>query len=187
MELAALAEYAASNIEPLVDGLGQPSYRCAARLKDGLYLPCIVLESLPARVDLAIRRFEETIAENKRGLLGGKPKFRGFTYRDMVRTFATNTNQLTHYDIESVEPSSFAIPVARLAEVKGETSMAWTQFTGTMQDGREFTFGTTFLMEFFQMPAGYVGTDVTAIESHKKSSAEIYRERPYFRCFVDGL
>jgi hypothetical protein len=38
-----------------------------------------------------------------------------------------------------------------------------------------------------QMPTGYVATDIAGIVSHKQSSKEVFRERPFFRCFVEGL
>lgn len=187
MKHADLAAYASAEVQPLEDSLGARTYRCAARLTDGLYLPCVVLESAAARVGLAIRRFEETIADSRGSLLPRRRKFHGLTYRDIVATFAASGNHLNHFDIASVEPSPFAIPAARLAEVRGETSMAWTQFTGVMRDGAEFTFGTSFLMEFFQMPQGYIDTDVAGVVSHRQSSTKIFRERPFFRCFVEGL
>jgi len=37
----------------------------------------------------------------------------------------------------------------------GETSMGWTEFTAAMDDGKEFSFGTSFETMFFNMPEGY--------------------------------
>jgi hypothetical protein len=182
-----LAAYARTSAAPIRDSLDRTTYRCAAYLKDGLYLPCVVLASAEVQVDLAIRRFEETIEENRpRGLLG-RTKSRGLTYRDIVGTFVIKGNRLNHYDIDRLEPSPFAIPLERLAEVHGETSMAWTQFSAVMRDGSKFSFGTTFLMEFFQMPSGYSGQEVVQVISHERTEGELYRERPFFTCFVEGL
>lgn len=187
MEFAALAEYATTKIEPLTDRTGHRRYRCAVRLKDGLYLPCVVLESADAWTDLALRRFEETIADSGPSPPLGAPRVRGWTYRDAVKAFVSGHNQISHYAIASVEPSPFAIPAARLSEVHGETRMSWTVFTGRMRDGREFTFGTTHSIEFFDMPPGYAADDIVAIVSHQESSKEIYGDRQFFTCYVDGL
>jgi hypothetical protein len=65
--------------------------------------------------------------------------------------------------------------------------MSWTQFTGVMHDGREFAFGTSSHREFFQMPEGYSGSDIASIVSHKAEAQVIYRERPFFACFIQCL
>ena len=38
--------------------------------------------------------------------------------------------------------------------------MSWTEFYATMTDGTEFRFGTQFSTEFFDMPIGYVATNI---------------------------
>lgn len=70
---------------------------------------------------------------------------------------------MNDYDIRELAPSPFAIPLARVREIGGETSMSWTAFTVTRSDGSQFQFGTTFLTEFFEMPPGYSATDITKI------------------------
>ncbi len=70
---------------------------------------------------------------------------------------------MNDYDIRELAPSPFAIPLARMREIKGETSMSWTAFTAAMSDGAEFRFGTTFLTEFFDMPPGYTATNIAKI------------------------
>ena len=37
------------------------------------------------------------------------------------------------------------------------------------------------------MPDGYRGEDVTSIVSHKRGPGELFRERPFFTCYVSGL
>jgi hypothetical protein len=163
-----------------------PAYRCAAYLNDGLYLPCVVIASRKAATDLAVRRFDETRVSTLGAFrLGRRRAGRG--YREVVSTFVASGNRVNGYDIARLEKSRFAIPLARLAEVHGETSMSWTQFTAVMRDGREYSFGTTFLMEFFAMPEGYSGDDIVAVVSHKRGEGELFRERPFFTCRVDGL
>jgi len=74
-----------------------------------------------------------------------------------------------------------------LKQVRGETSMGWTQFTGIMSDGKEFPFGTSFHTEFFQMPEGYVANDMAQVHSHNRLPGELLRERPFFVCYVEGI
>jgi hypothetical protein len=69
--------------------------------------------------------------------------------------------------------------------------MSWTEFYATMRDGKEFRFGTTFWVEFFNMPDGYTATDimkiVPAVRNEKPRTDMIYRDKPFFTCYVDGL
>jgi hypothetical protein len=82
--------------------------------------------------------------------------------------------------------------VERMQEINGETSMSWTQFTVRMKDGAEFEFGTAFNMQFFNMPNGYSGSDIAKIipatrGTARNSGAVLFRERPFFSCFIDGI
>ena len=69
--------------------------------------------------------------------------------------------------------------------------MSWTQFQIEMHDGKRFHFGTTFLMEFFQIPDGYGVEDMAHVLSAPPLSPRpegfIHRERPFFTCHVPGL
>ena len=69
--------------------------------------------------------------------------------------------------------------------------MSWTEFYAIMRDGKEFRFGTTFLTEFFDMPTGYSAADITkiipAVRDERPRQEKIYREKPCFTCYVDGL
>jgi len=86
--------------------------------------------------------------------------------------------------------------------------MSWTGWVFEMRDGKLFSFGSTFLFEFFDLPSGYDFTDVSKVHNHSfldedgkiklirenmdgmmkyrgvDDSVTIYRERPYFTCFV---
>ncbi len=179
MDHSDLADYARNHAAPIPHSRGGTRYRCAAYLTDGLYLPCVVLASPDLLVDLAIHRFAEAFE--------GRSRVLGETYRDAVRYFVTSDNRLSHYDIDRLEPSPYAIPIERLAEIRGETTMSWTAFNGIMKDGREFSFGTALPTEFFHMPVGYSGSDIVQVVSHKRTEGEVYRERPFFTCFVKGL
>jgi len=185
MEDADIGRFARSELERIEGPHGGPAYRCSGVLKDGLQLPCILLVGAESTVDLAIRRFEETRADAR--LPESKRKYGyGMQYADIVKTFVASGNRVNAYDIASLAKSRYAIPLVRLREVRGETSMSWTQFSAVMSDGREFAFGTSFLMEFFEMPDGYSGDDIAQIISHK-AGKPTHRERPYFTCCVEGL
>ena len=180
-----IVSYAKSELERIEHVYGGPAYRCAAVLKDSVTLPCVVLASAEIATELALRRFEETRADSALRKL--KRRFgSGMEYRDIVKSFVTSGNCVNSYDIARLEKSRFAIPLARLKEVKGETRMSWTQFTAVMKDGREFAFGTNYLREFFQMPDGYAGDDIVKIIPNR-AEGNILRERPYFTCYVSGL
>lgn len=181
-EILAFAE---SHLERIEGPHGGSAYRCAATLADGVKLPCVLIASAQRVVELALRRFAETRSDAE--LPEAQRRFgHGGRYADVVRSFVTSGDRINGYDIASLDLSPFAIPLARLREVHGETSMSWTQFAAVMRDGREFGFGTTFLMEFFHMPEGYSGQDIVSIVSHKRVDP-IFRERPYFTCYIDGI
>lgn len=175
-----------ASAEPIVDSYGQTAYRCAAYLTDGLYLPCVAVKSRREWIALALRRIDETRQEADTASLLRRRQARA-NYEGVVDTFAAAGNRLNDHDVARVEPSPFAIPRRRLADLSGETSMSWTQFVATMRDGSRFSFGTAFHIEFFAMPTGYAATDVVSIEPHKREHADLFRERPFFTCFVDGL
>jgi hypothetical protein len=154
-------------------------YRVAGTLTDSTYLPCMVVERASFTVELAIRRFGETRTS--------EDPFMG--YEAIVKNFVTKGNTVNDYDLRELSLSPFAIPLARMREIRGETSMGWTEFYATMRDGQEFRFGTTFLTEFFSMPPGYTCSDIVrivpAVRGEKPRAEMIYREKPFFTCFVD--
>lgn len=186
MEIIEIISFLKENIEPLPDLGAGKSYRCSVNLKDGLYLPCVLFQNLDKRVELAKRRFKET-----------QPRFFGLvrpnaggTYDDIVRVFAASGNRINEYDISKLELSPFAIPLVRLKEIKGETSMGWTGFDAVMKDGKSFCFGTSFFTEFFNIPDGYTANDIERIVPHQmgtRPSHPVYRERPFFECYINGI
>ncbi len=187
-----MIDFARMSLEPVNDLTGSASYRCAAYLNDGLYLPCVVLAQADPWTDLAFRRFKQTSKEpTVWSVLSSSPLVPTKEYRDIVKHFTTGGNRVNHFDVERLEESPYAIARERLAEIRGETSMAWTQFTVEMSDGSKHQFGTTFLTEFFQMPDGYVSKDIVKIHPHPqlapRAEGVVYRERPFFTCFLDGL
>lgn len=87
--------------------------------------------------------------------------------------------------------------------------MGWTGFIVKMKDSKMFNFGTSFLFQYFEMPEGYKQSDIAEIINHsyilnsgeiksyrdsnisnqfeEMKSIRIYRERPYFECYLDNL
>ncbi len=177
----------------MTDGKERPTFRCSAYLKDGLYLPCVSFEASEDRLALALRRFDETRADQQKPLWKGPKKFgKGLQYQDVVKSFVCSKSSVEWHHVARIERSPFALAHERLVEVKGETSMSWTQFTGRMSDGAEFEFGTLWSQEFFAMPDGYSAADVVKIipaerGTRPKDGQTIYRERPFFTCYLDGL
>jgi hypothetical protein len=181
-----IIDYLKNNIEPIPHFDMAPLYRCSAYLKDGLYLPCVAFQSASSYIDLAVKRFDET---RPKLFKFSKPNY-GRDYRSIVRSFVTSGNSLNDYDIVKVEESPFAIPKERLFEIKGETSMGWTGFDVLMNDDKKFTFGTTYNEQFFDMPVGYTAINIIKIFPHSRgqqSIGKVFRERPFFFCYVDNL
>jgi hypothetical protein len=181
-----IIDFLKNNIEPTPYFDWAPLYRCSAYLKDGLYIPCVAFQSASNRIDLAIRRFDETRPK----LFKPSSPNNSFNYRSIVASFVTKGNSINDYDIDRVETSPFAIPLERLKEIKGETSMSWTGFDVLMIDDKRFTFGTSFNTEFFEMPTGYSANEIKKIIPHstgQKPVGKVFREKPYFFCYTDGL
>ena len=139
---------------------------------------------------------------HERGRLG-----REDPYTQIVTTFVAGGNRVNDYDVATASESRFAIPKKLLAQIHGETTMGWTGWVFRMSDGRPFSYGTSFLMEFFHLPDGYEFSDVEEVinDSFVDSSGAIarlqkggllpngyrpdavLRERAFFSCAVDGL
>lgn len=194
-----IAEYLKSGVEEFPDSAYGSEYRCSAYLNDGTFLPCVMLRSSAATVQFALRRFEE---EKK-----GTGIFRRKSgYEEIVKQFVASGNRVNSYDIARVESSRYAIPLALLRQIHGETTMSWTGFVLEMRDGRRFPFGTTFLMEFFDLPENYTFETVVRVHNHSYISRSgdlrnlregftdapgnydpksVFREKPYFVCYTD--
>jgi hypothetical protein len=186
MDITEIISFLKNNIEPLPIYDGSKAYSCSAFLKDDLYLPCIQFLNLDKRINLAIRRFKET-QPKLFGLI--KPNIAG-TYEDIISVFVAKGNRINEYDIISLEPSPYAIPLKHLKEIKGETSMGWTGFDAIMKDSKRFSFGTTYSTDFFNMPSGYTTNDIIKIIPHERGTKNInsvFRERPFFECYINGI
>jgi hypothetical protein len=195
-----IAEYLATGVEPIADSIYGNGYRCSVFLKDGTFLPCVMLRKSGPLVALAKKRFED---ERR-----GKGIFRsGDGYNMVLETFVASGNRVSDYDISTIEPSKYAIPISLLSQIEGETSMSWTGFVLEMNDGTFLAFGTSFLAEFFNIPEPYTFGDVRRVHDHSYVSkggqlaslkhgmaeqpgdhevARVHRERPYFLCYYEA-
>jgi hypothetical protein len=189
IQQAELLRFLKERVQPMeVSGFGT-SFRAAVRLLDGVYLPCVLFAGRGRRIDLAVSRFKETSAQED-------------NYRRVVSSFVASHSSVAEWEIREVEPSPFAWPVALLEQIHGETVMGWTAFVVRMKDGSFFNYGTSFSFEFFDLPQGYAYEDISEIQSGVTFTQEggavpfrssalkdltVYRERPFFSCFLDGL
>lgn len=185
----ALKSFLQDHVEPLEDSIYGKRYRASARLTDGTNLPCVVFQSQRGQIDLALRRFKQ---------LASRPE----EYKQVVASFVSKGSHLADWTIESVETSPYAWPVSLLKTIKGETAMSWTSFVAEMKDGSLHSFGTSFLFEFFELPEGYTHADIKNIQGGMVFSpargltpyspdalngARVYRERPFFTCYLECL
>lgn len=198
-----IIKFLINNVAPLNDSAYGLGYRASVYLTDGTFLPCVIFRNPKTLVDLAIRRFKEE--QNGKGIFS---KNSGLGYTDIVKTFVAKGNCINDYDIERVEKSNYAFPLKIQQQIHGETTMGWTGFAAKMRDGKHFGFGTSFRWEFFQMPDGYSVDDITEIINHSYvlntgelrshqvpffkhpedyEDAVIFRERPFFECYLDNL
>ncbi len=189
MNRGELRAFLREHIEPLEDPIYGKRYRVAARLVDGTFLPCVVFQNRRNQVELALRRFQELARNPDR-------------YKSVVGTLVSSGSHLAEWAVASVEESPYAWPPSLLKTIHGETAMSWTSFVAEMTDGTLHSFGTTFHFEFFDLPNGYSYHDVKSIRSGMVYSvarglapyshdalndAAIFRERPFFVCYLDDL
>ena len=84
--------------------------------------------------------------------------------------------------------------------------MAWTGWVFEMKDGRLFSYGSGFNMEFLDLPNGYTFEDVIKVHNHSfvldgalrtleegrvlpsdYDRVNLLRERQFFTCYIDGI
>lgn len=181
MEIEEIRKYIKQNIKPLCGYSGKEKlYRCSTTLTDGTILPCVVIQEAKYHLRLALKRFEETSKDKKLHTSVG--------YKSIVRTFVCDGNKLNYDDIKELKESIHAIPIERMNEIGGETTMGWTEFNAIMDDGTEFSFGTPFETMFFDMPEGYTANRIKRIipaeRSKAKGANDVYREKPHFDCYL---
>jgi hypothetical protein len=184
-----MGSFVADKVEPLPDKIYGKRYRVAAHLNDGTYLPCLVLQSRQAQVELALRRFKQH-------------RWKGSQYKSVVETFVAGGSPVASYQLKDIEISLFAWPIELLKTIHGETTMGWTAFVTEMKDGTMYSYGTSFNFEFFDLPGGYSHSDITKIHSgvsYSKAAGlepfsmravqeiQPYREKPFFTCYLQAL
>ena len=184
-----MATFVANRIEPIEDKVYGNRYRVAARLKDGTYLPCVVLQSRRAQVELALHRFKQL-------------RWKRSQYLAVLESFVAASSRVAHYELQEIEISPFAWPVALLKTIHGETAMGWTAFVTEMKDGTMHSYGTSFNVEFFDLPEGYSHSDINKIHGgmiYSKAAGletfsmkalqdiQPYREKPFFTCYLKTL
>jgi len=198
-----ISNYVNSHVNDADDELYGPGFRCSVELKDGTLLPCVIIRYGKYQTELALRRFEEE--KKGKGVFGKSKK----SYQKIVHHFLTSRNQVNDYDIKNIYPSKFAIPQKLVKRIEGETSMGWTGWVFEMTDGQMFSYGSSFLFSFFELPKEYGFSDVLNVHNHSfvdKSGnlqslrdenynfhkdydssyhKKILRERPYFTCYIE--
>jgi len=191
------------NIEPLKDETYGDGYRVSVYLTDGTFLPCVIFRNSKKTIELAKKRFKEEI--KGRGILRNMA---GGGYNEIVKTFVTEGNRISSYNIAKVEASKYAFPFSVIKQIHGETVMSLTVFAAKMKDGKYLGFKTNFSAEFFDMPENYSVEDIVEIINHSfvMPNGELrtredgvydlpdgffesvaYEARPYFECYLDKL
>ncbi len=199
-----LIKFLKNNIESYDDQIYGKTYRASVTLTDETYLPCVIFRASKPKIDLAIKRFKDEQGGNSIF----KNKSTGFGYREIVKTFITGGNNLNLYDIATVQKTNYAIPLSVLKKINGETAMSWTAFVIKFKNGQKASFGTSWNWEFFSKPDGVDFDDIEEIIndayldknreiiSHKSIQNynqmrdlldKIYREKPFFKCYLDNL
>jgi hypothetical protein len=169
-------------------------------LKDGTFLPCVIFRNSSTLINLAIQRFQDAQTGDNISYQPG--------YKEIVKTFVAGGNRINYHDLAQVDKSRFAFPLEMQKQIKGETSMNWTAFVARFKDGRHLSFGTTWNLEFFDLPDDFSAEDIIDIISdsyllktgeivghrsfpdrgtRKEEMEKIYNDRQFFECYVDNL
>jgi hypothetical protein len=191
------------NIEPLEDHIYRLGYRVSVTLKDGTFLPCVIFRHSTTYVNVAIERFGEK--QSNQNIAAHSPES---AYRETVKSFIVRGNCISKYDVAKIDKSRFAFPVNILKQIRGETSMSWNALVARFKDGRQLSFGTTWHLEFFDLPESYYADDIIDIVNHsyllktgevvghhssfdratrKNEMEKIHGDRLFFECFIDNL
>ena len=117
MDVSQIADWARAHGAEIPDMFSRRSFRGAARLTDGTYLPCVQFREDQPYIQLALDRFEESKTSGVTDPNNLKPGY----YPSVVRSFVTTGNHLNYYDIAELEISPFAIPLERVREIGKES------------------------------------------------------------------
>ncbi len=186
-----------NTVEPLPDPRYGPQYRCSVTLKDGTFLPCVILQSRQRLIEFAKRRILEERRSRKRIVAD--------RFGHVLSVFVASGNRVSDYQVSSASESKYAIPLNLLSQIHSETSMGWTGWVFKMNDGKLFSYGTSFNFEFFELPENYSFANVVEVINHSFVDATgavisletgepenyvrstVFRERVHFMCAVDGI
>jgi len=189
-----------ARVEPISDSIFGPRYRCELTLKDGTCIPCAVLQSKSKRIELAKRRIAEEMTG--KGKIGGPDPF-----GQLLAVLVASGNRISSFAVASAIPSRFAPSLTLMRRIEGETTMGWTGWVFEMKDGKLFSYGSGFGMEFLNLPEGYEFDDVLKVHNHSFISNEgrlsslergsrlpadfgqsnMFRERVFFEVYIDGI
>lgn len=195
-----IADFLKREVEPVRGtAFERAVYRASVGLGDGTELPCVAFSSASERTGLAIRRIGEERERRERrageAAAGIGPAGEGEghdPYRSIVKNFVAGGGRVAPYDVAEVRKSPHAIP-AELYEVlrgAGETAMGYQAFWGTMDDGAEFLFGTTYELVFFSTPEGYAADRLVSVRPLKRDDypwpgpeSSVWRAMCRFDCY----
>ena len=188
-----VVKFLKESIIPFENNMYGKGFKSSVYLTDGTYLPCVIFYNSAKIISLSIKSFK---AE------------KSISSYNKIKSFVAKGNRLNAYDISKIEKSKFTFPTSIHRQIQGETSMGWTGFVVKMKDGKSFSFGTSLFSDFFHMPDNYSGDDAQEIVNHSYISKKgdicslksqmsyeeneyyelnVFRERTFFECFIDGL
>lgn len=194
MDEAEIISFLKKNIEPVADDVFGKRYRASVTLNGNLVIPCVEFLDKEKYVNQFTRRFDQECGNNP--------------YIELVCSFLAEKNVINPKGIIQIEQSRNAIPLNILKKIHGETIMSWTGFVLKMKDGKCFNYGTSFAMDFFELPDDYDFSDIAEVINHsyldkdgeihdwrktwksafeKSENLNIFRELNYFECYVHGI
>jgi len=200
-------------IENRVDRFPDPTFgegaRCSVYLKDGTYLPCVLLRDWQKAVSLFMARLDQE--GSGRAVLA---EIKDIAEQSLVRFFITNQNIVKLSDIASIEVSPYAIPHSFLRELDLNSDNKLLpkntlSFVLEMNDDQLFLYENRALnQEFYDLPSGYSFSDVKKVhksaykhpdglvrrvpitykdEQIKFMPEESFTQKPFFVCYTEGF
>jgi len=195
-----------SSVEPILEPIYGPLYRCSLTLRDGMHIPCAVLQSKPRYIEVMKMLLDDALAR-KRLWLQGADDLEVDPYDSTLSSFISETNIVKDSDIASVEISPYATPPSLINYIQEETLMGWTGWVLEMNDGKRFAYGAEHSKYFVELPDGYGFTNLARVYRHsylsddgqlcslerarrppdKYQEMKLLRERNYFTCYIDDI
>jgi hypothetical protein len=188
MKSEEIINFLRENVEPINDTIYGNVYCASVCFKDNTVINCVQFINAEKFINLAIKRFAEC----------------HYTY-DIIKHFVIKGNCINDHDIKKIMKSKYTFTKEILNKIKGETLMSWTGFVVEMDDGKLFNFSALFDFCFFDFPENYTTKNIKNIINHSfvaengniinyrenelknLDDIKIYREKPYFKCYVNNL